>query len=101
MTNDVSDRDDRSQVQPGQGAAVERVIARHFEDDQIDAPTITLGREHQDRTDVATDEADRGQSVTAPRAPTARNFPEGARRFPWLFTDDATRPDENEGPQPG
>ena len=91
MANDGLDRDDRAKVPPGQAAAVERIIARHFDDEQIDAPTITPGREHQGRTDVA----------TAPRAATARNFPEGARRFPWLFTEDETKPDENESPQPG
>ena len=40
MANDGPDRDDRAKVPPGQAAA-ERIIARHFEDDQIDAPTIT------------------------------------------------------------
>lgn len=101
MAQNGLDRDDRLTPPPGQAAAVERIVARHFKDDQIDAPTITPGREHQDRTDVATDEADGGHFVTAPLAPTARNFPKGARRFPWLFTDDATEPDENESAQPG
>ena len=41
MANDGLDRDDRAKVPPGQAAAAERIIARHFEDDQIDAPTIT------------------------------------------------------------
>lgn len=45
MANDVSDRDDRAQVPSGQAPAVERIIARHFEDDQNDAPTITPSAE--------------------------------------------------------
>lgn len=60
-------------------------------------PTITPDLGHSDPTEVATGEVDSGHVVTAPRAATASNFPSGARRFPELFADDDTKPDENEG----
>ena len=41
MANDGLNRDDSLDNPPEQAAAVERIIGRHFEDDQIDAPTIT------------------------------------------------------------
>ena len=41
MANDRLDRDDALTPPPEQAAAVERIIGRHFEDDQMDSPTIT------------------------------------------------------------
>ena len=41
MANDGLNRNDPLDPPPEQAAAVERIIGRHFEDDQIDAPTIT------------------------------------------------------------
>ena len=41
MANDGLNRNDPLSPPPGQAAAVERIIGRHFEDDQIDASTIT------------------------------------------------------------
>lgn len=41
MANDGLNRNDPLDPPPEQSAAVERIIGRHFEDDQIDAPTIT------------------------------------------------------------
>ena len=41
MANARLDRDDALTPPPGQVTAVERIIGRQFEDDQIDAPTIT------------------------------------------------------------
>ena len=45
MANDGLNRDDPLDPPPEQAAAVERIIGRHFEDDQIDAPTITPSAE--------------------------------------------------------
>ena len=41
MANEGLNRDDSLDNPPEQAAAVERIIGRQFEDDQIDAPTIT------------------------------------------------------------